>query len=187
MIARNVPWGRLSLALLLFAANLGCTGSQTGKGTEPSSASQGGDTSSSARGGDTKTDAELLQGSWQCVSLNYGEDFMEAFKDHAVLVIDKDKFDISLMNIVGKTIPQGFGKFTLDPSKKPKTIDTTYIADAKTGQKEAFEYGIYELDQDTFKWCTTTRGKEDRPKEFTSGTLNGKDKAYSLWVFKRKK
>ncbi len=55
-------------------------------------------------------------------------------------------------------------KITIDPSKKPKTIDYDVIEGPTKGKKH---FGIYELDGDTFKSCFGAPGAE-RLTEFTS-------------------
>src|SRR5436309_3392680 len=55
-------------------------------------------------------------------------------------------------------------KITLDPSKKPKTIDYDMTDGFTKGKKQL---GIYEVEGDTFKSCFAKPG-EERPSEFTS-------------------
>jgi uncharacterized protein (TIGR03067 family) len=74
------------------------------------------------------------------------------------------------------------GKFKLDPSKKPATIDLE-IAEGPEDYKGKVSQGIYVLDGDTLKWCNSEPGVADRPKEFATS-----DKAnHMLLVFKREK
>jgi len=70
-------------------------------------------------------------------------------------------------------------KITLDPSKKPKTIDYQMTDGFTKGKKQL---GIYEVDGDTFKSCF---GKPDaeRPTDFTSKPGDGR----TLSVWKREK
>ena len=56
-------------------------------------------------------------------------------------------------------------KITIDPSKKPKTIDYDMSEGFSKGKKQL---GIYELSGDTFKACFNSPGAE-RPKELKSG------------------
>jgi uncharacterized protein (TIGR03067 family) len=56
-------------------------------------------------------------------------------------------------------------KITIDPSKKPKTIDYDMTDGFSKGKKQL---GIYELDRDTFKACFNSPGAE-RPTEFKAG------------------
>jgi uncharacterized protein (TIGR03067 family) len=67
------------------------------------------------------------------------------------------------------------GKFTVDPAKKPKTIDSTLAGD----QEGTVVRSIYELKEDSLKHCFAV-GK-DRPKAFESKSGSG----YTNSVFKR--
>jgi uncharacterized protein (TIGR03067 family) len=70
-------------------------------------------------------------------------------------------------------------KITIDPSKKPKTIDYQMIDGFTKGKKQL---GIYEVDGDTFKSCFAKPGDE-RPTDFTSKPGDGR----TLSVWKRDK
>ena len=70
-------------------------------------------------------------------------------------------------------------KITLDPSKKPKTIDYQMTDGLTKGKKQL---GIYEVDGDTFKSCFGKPGAE-RPTDFTSKPGDGR----TLSVWKREK
>ena len=66
-------------------------------------------------------------------------------------------------------------KVTIDPSKKPKTID---YAVTEGGNKGKTVLGIYELDGDTVKFCFGGPEKE-RPDDFTS--KEGSGRVLSVW------
>src|SRR5262249_16182350 len=66
-------------------------------------------------------------------------------------------------------------KFTIDPSKKPKTIDYTMTAGVTKGKTQL---GIYELKGDTVKFCLAAPGK-DRPTDFTA--KEGSERTLSAW------
>jgi uncharacterized protein (TIGR03067 family) len=70
-------------------------------------------------------------------------------------------------------------KITIDPSKKPKTIDYL-MTDGFTKGKT--QLGIYEVDGDTFRSCFGKPGAE-RPPDFTSKPGDGR----TLSVWKREK
>ena len=70
-------------------------------------------------------------------------------------------------------------KITIDPSKKPKTMDYE-MTDGFTKGKQ--QLGIYEVDRDTFKTCFAKPGGE-RPSDFTSKPGDGR----TLTVWKREK
>jgi uncharacterized protein (TIGR03067 family) len=64
---------------------------------------------------------------------------------------------------------------TVDPSKKPKWMDSVTTGEDKKA------LAIYELDGDTLKICVGLKG--ERPKEFTGK----KDSGCALYVYKREK
>jgi uncharacterized protein (TIGR03067 family) len=70
-------------------------------------------------------------------------------------------------------------KITIDPSKKPKTIDYQMTDGFTKGKKQL---GIYEVDGDTFQSCFSKVG-DDRPTDFISKPGDGR----TLSVWKREK
>jgi uncharacterized protein (TIGR03067 family) len=70
-------------------------------------------------------------------------------------------------------------KYTIDPTKKPKTIDYMMTEGFTKGKTQL---GIYEIDDDTVKFCFAAPDKE-RPTEFTSKPGSG----HTLSVWKRNK
>jgi uncharacterized protein (TIGR03067 family) len=70
-------------------------------------------------------------------------------------------------------------KFTVDPTKKPKTIDYTMTEGPTKGKTHL---GIYELEGDMVKFCFAAPGQE-RPTEFTAK----EDSQRTLSVWKRDK
>jgi hypothetical protein len=64
-------------------------------------------------------------------------------------------------------------KFTIDPSKKPKTIDYQMTDGFTKGQKQL---GIYEFDGENVKFCFSKPG-EERPAEFKAG----EGRTFSTW------
>jgi len=118
-------------------------------------------------------DAKLLQGTWILVGFEVnGKSIGDAVRGVGIKVTFKDReVMFSGKGAGGKDGPLT-GTFQLDPSKKPKTIDTTI-------NKEV-EPGIYQLEGDTLKLCTARAGGE-RPKEFKTGEGDGT----RLFVFQR--
>jgi uncharacterized protein (TIGR03067 family) len=114
------------------------------------------------------TDKEKLKGTWQAVSGEEGgkalaDDFVKNYK--AVFTDDKVK--------LSATGDKGEGTYTIDQTKKPKTIDIR-VSDTEKA------IGIYEVDGDTLKLCMVEdKDGNARPTEFA-----GKDKAI-LIEFKR--
>ncbi len=112
---------------------------------------------------DSKKDEEALQGTWKPVASEQGgKDQTEEAKEH-VLIFEKDTFTVKRGDEVALK-----GTFKVDPSKKPKTIDMTVTQGRRDEDKGKEIHGIYELDGDTLKWCTSRPGNKERPKEFSA-------------------
>ncbi len=111
-----------------------------------------------------------LEGTWLLVSAE--EDGNKVADDavKAKVVISGDRMTVN----VGRKSEAEF-PITLDPSKKPKTMD---IAPADRNNKALV---IYELDGDTLRICSGLKGQ--RPTEFTGKF--GSD--CGLYVYKRDK
>jgi uncharacterized protein (TIGR03067 family) len=60
-------------------------------------------------------------------------------------------------------------KFSVNPTKSPKTIDYTLLSGEDKGKQQL---GIYELDGDTLKICYASPGA-DRPTLFTTSAGDG--------------
>jgi uncharacterized protein (TIGR03067 family) len=127
-------------------------------------------------GADSKEDAltkemEKLQGEWSMVS---GE------RDGQVLPEDRVKSgkrvlkgDRITVTVAGQVFLKA--KITIDPTKKPKTIDYTITDGPNKGK---MQLGIYELDGDMVKFCSSPPEGE-RPTEFTS--KEGSGRTLSVW------
>jgi uncharacterized protein (TIGR03067 family) len=66
-------------------------------------------------------------------------------------------------------------KFTIDPTKKPKTIDYEMTEGPTTGKTHL---GIYKLDGDKIHFCFAAPGN-DRPTDFTA--KEGSQHTLSVW------
>jgi uncharacterized protein (TIGR03067 family) len=123
-----------------------------------------------------KKEMARLEGTWSVKALTVdGKQVPEEDISKLKVVLKGDTYTLEADGKVAEE-----GTWTIDPTKKPKTIDTT----PKTGDNKGKpSQGIYQLDGDTLKMCFGPTGKEDRPKEFESkeGTK------YELGVYKREK
>jgi uncharacterized protein (TIGR03067 family) len=124
-----------------------------------------------------KKDLEAMQGDWVAASLvvdgeKVGDDEAQTrfrtVKGEAYTVYSFDK-------------PIGKGTFTIDATKKPKTIDARPEGAAKDAPPLL---GIYEIDGDTFRACFAAAGKE-RPKDFACKAGSGH--TLTVWQRERKK
>jgi uncharacterized protein (TIGR03067 family) len=120
------------------------------------------------------SDKDRLQGTWSAVSMeNNGKPAPPEAIKGAKLVFTGDQYTLK-----GEESYQG--TFTLDPTRKPKTIDTTFVE--VEGGKKGTALGIYELEGDRLKICWRHGGKE-RPTEFATKPNSG----LRLMVLKRDK
>src|SRR5581483_4019740 len=107
-----------------------------------------------------KEELKKLEGTWLLVS---AEEDGQKMPDNGVKIKAVVKGDKLTLHFGEQTLE---GTISVDPSKKPKEIDTVTTADKKKS------LGIYDLDGDTLKICV---GKSERPKEFDAkkGSGNG--------------
>jgi uncharacterized protein (TIGR03067 family) len=115
--------------------------------------------------GDTKGDLEKLQGLWAV-----------AAETSSGIAVSADRLKGRQLEIKGdrytaKSPATGgeLGTFTLEPAKKPKTIDMT---PGEGPNKGMARHGIYELEGDILRVCYAAYGKA-RPTTFTSGPDSG--------------
>jgi uncharacterized protein (TIGR03067 family) len=120
-----------------------------------------------------KKDLAQLQGEWTMVSGSAnGESMSEEMRKEMKRMCKGDEITVMMGDQVFLK-----AKLTLNPSKKPKTIDYDMTEGYTKGKKQL---GIYELSGDTFKACFSSPGSE-RPTEFKSGD------GLTLSEWKRKK
>jgi len=122
-----------------------------------------------------KKDIAQLQGEWSMVSGSAdGNAMPDAMRETAKRICKGDETTVT----IGEQLFMK-AKFTIDPSRRPKTIDYQMIDGPTKGKKQL---GIYELEGDTVKFCFGSPGSE-RPTDFTSKQGDGR----TLSVWKRKK
>lgn len=107
---------------------------------------------------DARKEMALLEGSWSMASgeANGTAMPMEMVKGGKRVAKDGEV----TITMAGQVYFKA--KFTIDASKKPKTIDYAMTEGPTKGKTHL---GIYELDGDTVKFCFAAPDKE-RPKEF---------------------
>jgi len=118
-----------------------------------------------------KKDLALLQGEWTMVSGSADGQPMPDDMRQQMKRVCKD--DESTTTMAGRVFIKA--KITLDPAKKPKTIDYLMTDGFTKGQKQL---GIYEVEGDTFKSCFAKPGAE-RPTDFSSQPGDGR--TVSVW------
>lgn len=107
-----------------------------------------------------KKDLALLQGEWSMISgMADGYSIPETMLPNSKRVCKGDEITAT---VAGQLVMKA--KITIDPTKKPKTIDYQVIDGPTKGKKHL---GIYELAGDTFKSCFGAPGAE-RPTDFSS-------------------
>jgi uncharacterized protein (TIGR03067 family) len=120
-----------------------------------------------------KKDLAQLQGEWTMVSGSAdGQPMPEEMRKEIKRLCKGDELTVMMGERVFLK-----AKFTIDPTKKPKTIDYDMTEGFTKGKKQL---GIYELNGDTFKACFNSPGAE-RPTEFKAGD------GLTLSEWKRKK
>ena len=119
----------------------------------------------------SNSDLASLQGEWTMVS---GVADGYAVPD-AMLRDSKRTCEGNVTTVIvgGQLIMKA--RFTLDPSKTPKTVDYQVIDGPTKGKQHL---GIYELDGDTVKYCFGEPGGA-RPTEF--GSQPGDRRTSSVW------
>lgn len=108
---------------------------------------------------------ELLQGTWkfEAVELDGRKIDVEPLKDIVRIV---DGHDITWKNkdeVIARTT------ITFDPTKEPKTMDSTFVDGENQGKTML---GIYEIDGDEFRICAAQFDRV-RPTEFASPPGSG--------------
>jgi len=122
-----------------------------------------------------ENDMTQLQGEWSMVS---GSADGQAMPEQMLKQMKRVcKGDETTTTMGGRMFMKA--KISIDPTKKPKTIDYEMTDGSSKGQKQL---GIYEVEGDSFKSCFGKPGAE-RPTDFTSKPGDGR----TLSVWKREK
>jgi uncharacterized protein (TIGR03067 family) len=116
-------------------------------------------------------DVERMQGDWMVTSMRIGGEEYPAVEAQALFrTVEGDQYSVSRYT---KVISRG--KFVLDATQTPKTIDSTPMAvDPSKGDKPPAPLirGIYEFDGKQLRICNARPG-QPRPKDFSAKQFTG--------------
>jgi uncharacterized protein (TIGR03067 family) len=96
------------------------------------------------------SDTEALQGAWISVVGRREAEFLVSGNHFTIHFGDGDIY---------------MGSFTLGKGGRPRTMDV-HIDEGPHGHKGLLALCIYEIDGDTFRWCTASPGQTARPTAF---------------------
>jgi len=117
-----------------------------------------------------KKDLKTLQGTWKTSEENRAG-------------IQSIRFDGDKVVVTFNGNETATGIATIDPTKKPKTIDikvTGGTVKEAENDKGKTSLGIYEFDDGKLRWHANKPGEDERPKSFEKAT-------HALMVFEREK
>ena len=114
-----------------------------------------------------KKDRKAYQGTWQATRVVADGNELKPEDVQRITVVNEPDGKWQLL-ADGKEVDRG--THTIDPAKKPRTIDMVVT---EGGNKGKTYLGIYELSGDTRKVCYGDSGK-DRPTEFESTAGSGR-------------
>jgi uncharacterized protein (TIGR03067 family) len=121
-------------------------------------------------------DLQAFKGTWRLISKEVdGKKFSEE-EIQDVIATNDGAGKVSVRH-GDKVFNEGTVK--LDPTKKPRAIDVTFIEGERKGQ---MVLGIYEIEDDAFRVCVARPGDE-RPAEFSAKAGSGR----TLITYRREK
>jgi uncharacterized protein (TIGR03067 family) len=127
-----------------------------------------------------QNDYDALTGRWQLVkSIVDGKPVPETEVAQTVLITDHDEFRFPADARVG-TAP--LGKFTIDPTTRPKQVDSTALSGPAKGEATR---GIYEIIDANNKRACWGRPGGPRPTDFTSTPGSGRTLQYWRLISKK--
>ncbi len=158
------------IALLAFAAALTIATAQAVAQTAPARAGSKGPDKAML----IQRDYAALTGRWQLVkSVVDGQPVPEGEVKQTVLITDHDEFRFPADARVG-TAP--LGKFTIDPTTRPKQVDSTALSGPDKGKVTK---GIYQITNATNKRACWGKPGGPRPTDFTSEP--GSERTLQYW------
>lgn len=120
-----------------------------------------------------RSDYAALTGRWQLVQSTVdGKSVPAAEMAQTVLITDHDEFRFPADARVG-TAP--LGRFTIDPTTRPKQVDSTALSGPDKGKVTK---GIYEIIDANNKRACWGRPGGERPSDFTSAPGSGRTLQY---------
>jgi uncharacterized protein (TIGR03067 family) len=122
-----------------------------------------------------KKDLQQMQGDWAAAS--GVRDGAKVADDEIQVIFSTIKGNEATLYLFDKAWMEQ--TFTIDATKKPKTIEMTSIMGPEKGKPML---GVYEIDKNTFKVCLAEPGK-DRPMDFAAKAGSG----HMLTVWEREK
>ena len=109
-------------------------------------------------------DLEKLQGTWSVTHLELnGTTLPPATYADAKIILTADKFKSLSMGAIYE------GRIELDPAKNPKTLKMIFTEGPERGNTN---FGIYDLNADTWKLCLSITGGP-APNSFTTTPSSG--------------
>jgi uncharacterized protein (TIGR03067 family) len=120
---------------------------------------------------DAEKESKQLEGQW---SMQSGEANGQMMPKEFVATGKRTAKDGETSIMIGGQLYMK-AKYSVDPSKTPKTIDYMMTEGPTKGKTHL---GIYELNGDTLKFCFAAPGQE-RPSEFTAPA--GSQRTVSVW------
>ena len=119
-----------------------------------------------------KMEMARLEGAWRVLA--YSKSGVaksdEDLKDYPRFIVKDGEYQWENTAAKGKIV-------RIDPTAKPKEIDFEFTDENNQAVRE---FGIYEIDGDTYRDCIAPNGQA-RPKEFTTTARNG----YTMMTSKR--
>ncbi|MHB1425824.1 MAG: TIGR03067 domain-containing protein [Gemmataceae bacterium] len=109
-------------------------------------------------------DRVKMQGVWRGLALEIKGDALPPPAARSMRIrFDKDTFTIEQEGVL--TVQ---GRYTIDSTHTPKTIDLTITETVQTVNKGSLVLGVYALEKDQLRLCTTKANGQERPKKLVS-------------------